>query len=359
VASFETDLRPALDDVRPSLDVVALGRWMDAAGLPGDGTEPAVTPISGGASNEVYRIDRGGVAMALRRPPAEVAEQRGPVMLREARVLAALADTPVPHPQLRAACKDPAVLGTPFYVMGLVDGWSAMTAGRRGPAPFDTDLEARAGLGREIVAGIASLATVDWRAHGLDGFGRPEGFHERQVERWLGQLETYRFRDIPGIDHAAQWLRTHSPRSWTAGIMHGDYSFANVMFCHDLPARLVAIVDWEMATVGDPLLDLGWLLLRWSDPGEDRSGYSFDLDGMFSRREAIEHYAALSGLPVDDIDYYSVLAAFKNAVVLEGGYARYVAGTARNPKMALFGDMVLDMAGKAAATARASRLPAR
>jgi aminoglycoside phosphotransferase (APT) family kinase protein len=337
----------------------ALARWMDGGGLAGTGCAVTIEKISGGASNEIFRIDRGGSSMVLRRPPAALSAERSATMLREARVLQALADTEVPHARLLAVCTDPAVLGSSFYVMELVDGWSPMSAGPRGPAPFDTDPEQRASLGRELVRGIGLLARVDWRAAGLEGFGHPEGFHERQVDRWLKFLRQVAFREIPGVDEAATWLRSHRPRAWQPGVMHGDYSFANVMFRHGAPGRLAAIVDWEMSTVGDPLLDLGWLLMRWSDPGEERRGVSFDLDGMPSRHEVIEQYARETGRDLEEIDYYVALAAFKNAIVLEGGYARYRAGQEDNPKMAAFGQMVLDSAATAARVAGASRLRPR
>ena len=165
-----------------------------------------------------------------------------------------------------------------------------------------------------------------------------------------------RFRDLPGLDEAAVWLRAHTPAEFTPGIIHGDYQFANVMFAHGAPARLPAIVDWEMSTVGDPLLDLGWVLMGWPDPGEPHTASYVDYSGMPSRAELIDCYAGQSGLPVDGLDYYVVLARFKMACVLEAGYARWVEGRAENPKMAAFGDVVLDMARRAAELAGASRL---
>jgi aminoglycoside phosphotransferase (APT) family kinase protein len=255
-----------------------------------------------------------------------------------------------------AACDDPSVLGACFYVMEYVDGWSCMSTSGW-PAPFDHDLEARRGLAWELVDAIGKLARVDWKARGLEGFGRPEGFHERQVDRWLSHLAACRFRDIPGIDEAAAWLRGYRPKSYRPGILHGDYQFANVMYHHGAPARMAAIVDWEMATVGDPLLDLGWVVMGWPNPGEDRATMGYvDYTGMPTRAELCERYARASGLPVDEIDYYVILARFKIAIVLEGGYARYVKGGADNPKMAAFGDVVLDMARKAAELARTTAL---
>ena len=206
---------------------------------------------------------------------------------------------------------------------------------------------------------IANLSRVDWRAGGLEGFGKPEGFLERQVDRWLAHLASFSFRALPGLDEAAAWLRAHTPRSFRPGIIHGDYQFANVMFRHGAPARMAAVVDWEMSTVGDPLLDLGWVLMGWPNPDEDRSqALYFDYSGMQSRAELMERYAKRSGLALDAIDYYVVLARFKMACVLEGGYARYVQGGADNPKMASFGQVVLDMARRAAELAATSKLAA-
>jgi aminoglycoside phosphotransferase (APT) family kinase protein len=347
------------DDARTRglVDPEALARWMDARGLPGAGAPVRARFVSGGASNELFEIRRGDVRMALRRPPREVPKGRNETMLREHRVLAALADTDVPHPRAIAACDDPSVLGACFYLMDFVDGWSPMSTGRTWPAPFDADGEARRGLAWELVEAIGKLARVDWRAAGLEGFGKPEGFLDRQVDRWLAHLRGVRFRDLPGLDEAADWLRGYRPRSYTPGIIHGDYQFANVMFRHGAPARMAAIVDWEMATIGDPRLDLGWVLMGWPDPDEERAGVGYvDYDGMPSRAELTDRYAAVAGLEVDEMDYFVVLARFKIAIVLEGGYARYVQGGADNPKMALFGDVVLDMARRAGELAQTTPL---
>ena len=321
-----------------------------------DRSRDLVRFISGGASNEIFEIARADVRLALRRPPRKVPAGRNEAMLREYRVLAALRDTDVPHTRAIAACDDPTVLGACFYLMEYVDGWSCMN--RQGwPPPFDSDLAARAGLAFELVDAIAKLAQVDWKARGLEGFGRPDGFHERQVDRWLAHLAGFKFRDIPGLDAAAEWLRGYRPKAYRPGIIHGDYQFANVMFRHGGPARMAAIVDWEMATIGDPLLDLAWVVMTWPNPDEDRvsSGY-VDYTGMPTREDLIARYARISGLPVDEMDYYVVLARFKMAIVLEGGYARFVQGGADNPKMEMFGAVVLDMARKAAELAQATRL---
>jgi len=334
----------------------ALARWMDANGLPGAGSPIEARFVTGGASNELFEIRRGDARMALRRPPAKVPKGRNDTMLREHRVLAALKDTDVPHTRVLGACDDPSVIGACFYVMDFVDGWSPMSMGKTWPAPFDTDLGARQGLAWELVDAIARLARVDWRAAGLEGFGKPDGFLDRQVDRWLSHLSGFAFRELPGIAEAAAWLRGHRPRAYTPGIIHGDYQFANVMFRHGAPARMAAIVDWEMATIGDPRLDLGWVLMGWPNPDEDRGVGYVDYDGMPSREDLMERYARTSGLDVDEMDYFVILARFKIAIVLEGGYARYVRGGADNPKMALFGDVVLDMARRAGELAQTTAL---
>lgn len=341
---------------RDLIDAGKLARWMDEQGLPGAGTPLEIGFVSGGASNEIFELRRGDARMALRRPPRRVPRGRNETMLREYRVLRALRDTDVPHSRVLAVCDDPALFGACFYVMEFVDGWSCMNIDGW-PAPFDQDLEARKGLAWELVEAIARLGRVDWKACGLEGFGRPEGFHERQVDRWYAHLDRFKFRELPGLDEAAAWLRGYKPRAWQPGIIHGDYQFANVMYRHGGPARMAAIVDWEMATVGDPLLDLAWVVMGWPNPDEDRSNSTYvDYTGMPSREELIDHYARASGRCVDEIDYYVILARFKMAVVLEGGYARYVQGGADNPKMAAFGDVVLDMARRAAELARATPL---
>ncbi len=170
----------------------------------------------------------------------------------------------MPHTPAVAVCPDASVLGRPFYLMGFVDGWSPMDH-KKWPEPFDTDLDARAGLAYQLAEGIALLSKVDWQAKGLADLGRPDGFHERQVDRWTGFFERIKGREIEGLDVATEWLRTHRPLDFIPGIMHGDYQFANVMFRDGAPAKLAAIVDWEMGTVGDPKLDLAWMVQSWPE----------------------------------------------------------------------------------------------
>ncbi|WP_242422244.1 phosphotransferase family protein, partial [Frankia torreyi] len=187
--------------------------------------------------------------------------------------------------------------------------------------------------------------------------GRPENFHERQVDRWLTFLGAYRFRELPGLDSAADWLRANRPATFEPGIMHGDYQFANVMFQHGAPARLAAIIDWEMTTVGDPLLDLGWALLGWDGEQPRTEGFYLDVSGMPRRAELLEHYERVSGRSTADIDYYLVLANWKLGVVLEKSYAAFSSGGTVDPKVETFGPLVLQLLATAADLARS--LPAR
>ena len=328
------------------IDVDRLARWMDDEGLPGKGESVEHRFIAGGSQNEIYELRRGDLHCVIRIPPAAAPVDRDKGILREWRIIEALDGTEVPHTAAVGVCEDRDVLGRTFYLMGWVDGWSPMNTDGW-PAPFDADLDARKGLAYQLVEGIALLGNVDWRAKGLQDLGRPDGFHERQVDRWTAFLERFKGRELPGFEEARTWLLTHKPIDYIPGIMHGDYQFANVMFRHGGPARLAAMVDWEMGTIGDPKLDLGWVVHSWPDDtssDEDRAGGYVDMVGMPSRDEILAHYSKVSGRQVDDIDYYCVLAKWKLAVVLEQGYQR----RGNDEKLAAFGPIVLELMQSAA-----------
>jgi len=330
----------------------ALAAWMDAAGL-GTGAPLESRFLSGGSQNEIFEITRGDLHAVLRIPPATAGADRDAGITREYRIIEALDGTDVPHTKAIALCEDKTVLGRTFYLMGYVDGWSPMGLARdaanraQWPEPFHTDPAQRRELAFQLIEGIALLSKVDWKARGLSGLGRPDGFHERQADRWTAFLTRIKGRDLPGWDEAAAWLRAHQPLDYIPGIMHGDYQFANVMFCHGGPARLAALVDWEMGTVGDPKLDLGWVACSWPEDtssGDGSVGGYVDLTGMPSRTEILQHYSNVSGRQVDDIDYYNILARWKLATVLEQTYQR----AGHTEKGAAFGPIVIDLCKSAA-----------
>ncbi len=335
------------------IDADVLGHWLDKNDAPGQGERPQLELLTGGSQNTLYRVRRGAARMVLRMPGARADAARVDGLLREIRLVRALRGTDVPHAQLIAADDTGTVLDKPFYVMAEIDGWSPMGGGGW-QAPFDTDLEARAGLAFQLVEGAARLGSVDWRGQGLDGFGRPDGFHERQVDRWLKFLSAYQVRELPGLDVAAEWLRRNRPAHYTPGIMHGDYQFANVMYAHGAPARLAAIVDWEMTTIGDPLLDLGWALLGYDGENPVTEGFYLDMTGMPTRSALLAHYEKISGRPTDDIQYYLVLANWKLGIMLEKTYAASLAPDSKvDPAVAAaMGPMVPQLMATAAELTR-------
>jgi aminoglycoside phosphotransferase (APT) family kinase protein len=371
---------PAIASPAPANPVLAnpgaLAAWLDTAGL-GAGAPLESRFLSGGSQNEIFEITRGDLRAVLRIPPARANADRDNGIIREYRIIEALDGTDVPHTKAIAVCEDKSVLGRAFYLMGFVDGWSPMQLSPGGatprsiirtprgtsdgeanisdvptrrpwPEPFESDIEQRRGLSFQLIEGIALLSKVDWKARGLEGLGRPDGFHERQVDRWTAFLNKFKGRELEGFDEATAWLRAHKPLDYIPGIMHGDYQFANVMFKHGGPARLAALVDWEMGTVGDPKLDLGWVIQSWPEDtsgGDGSVGGYVDLTHMPSRAELLEHYSKVSGRQVDDIDYYNVLARWKLGVVLEQTYQR--AGQ-DSEKAASFGALTVELIKSAA-----------
>lgn len=329
------------------IDTERLAAWMDRAALPGTGEPLSARFLSGGTQNVIFEITRGEHRCVLRMPPAGAPPDRDKGILREWRIIEALDGTDVPHTPAIGVCDDPSVLGRPFYLMGFVDGWSPMDTHGRWPEPFDSDTSARPGLSYQLAEGIALLSKVDWRARGLHDLGRPDGFHERQVDRWIGFLERIKNRPLPGLDAATGWLKAHKPLDFVPGLMHGDYQFANVMYRHGAPAQMAAIVDWEMGTVGDPKLDLGWMVQSWpkdtAHPEDSDMAY-VDMRGMPPRDDVVAHYAEVSGRQVDDLDYYLVLARWKLAIVLEQGFRR----AGEDEKLLAFGPVVTGLMSSAA-----------
>ncbi|HTX94369.1 MAG TPA: phosphotransferase family protein [Mycobacterium sp.] len=319
----------------PSLnpqDLKAVAEWMSEQGL-GEGPLENVYDVTGGTQNVMLRFTRASRPYVLRRGPRHLRPRSNTVMLRETKVLAALAGSNVPHPHLIAVCDDAAVLGDAvFYLMDPVDGFNA---GEGLPPLHASNPDIRFQMGLSMADALAKLGAVDHVAVGLTDFGRPAGFLERQVPRWLSELDSYREYEnypgpqIPGVEQVASWLERTRPASWTPGIMHGDYHAANVMFSRTGP-EVAAIVDWEMCTIGDPLLDLGWLLATWQQP-DGSSVFSHALgtqSGLATTSDLFERYAANTTRDLSHITWYTVLACFKLGIVIEGTLARACAGKA-------------------------------
>ncbi|MFI6480662.1 phosphotransferase family protein [Nonomuraea sp. NPDC050663] len=321
-----------------AIDLAALGTWMDGQGLPRGPIEKA-EPVLGGTQNVMVRFERAGVPYILRRPPLHVRAKSNEVLRRETRILAALEGTGVPAPRLIAAQTDTEPV---FYLMEPVDGFNASTGL---PERHRDDPAIRYRMGLEATSALASLGRVD--PERLPGFGRPEGFLERQVPRWMGELESYGRLDgypgpdIPHLHETARWLEANRPRSFTPGIMHGDYHLANLMFAHDGP-RVAAIVDWEMCTIGDPLLDLGWLVATWPSS-------QLQIPGLPEAEELIACYTSLSDRDHSSIAWYVVMACFKLGIVLEGTHARAFAGKAPKDIGDLLHQTTLDLFARAKA----------
>jgi aminoglycoside phosphotransferase (APT) family kinase protein len=317
---------------RDLVDFEILAEWMDGQGLSGQGFDN-VAPIGGGTQNVMLRLTRGGREYVLRRGPRHLRRKSNDVIRRESRLLTALNSTDVPAPKLIAACDGDTVMGgAVFYLMEPIEGFSPATGL---PELHASDPAIRRQMGLSATAGLAQLGMVDYESIGLADFGKPAGFLERQVPRWLAELESYNQNpgypgpDIPGIDHVADWLERNRPEQGRPGILHGDCHLANMMFRNDGP-ELAALVDWEMSTIGDPLLDLGWQIATWPDGSAISSlvGALAQAGGLPTPQELVAEYSRHSDRDVSNINWYVVLACFKLGIVLEGTHARACAGKA-------------------------------
>ncbi len=286
--------------------------------------------ISGGRSNLTYLVRGGGHEWVLRRPPLGHVLPTAHDMAREFRVLSGIAQTDVPAPRPIALCQDPAVNDAPFYVMTYTPGVVLQDAV---PPDFASKPDERRRVSQTLVDTLVRLHTVDYEAVGLGDFGRPEGYLERQVQRWSKQWEGNKTSELPEIDELCRRLARALPRSPAPTIVHGDYRLGNMALDPNDPGRIVAIFDWEMATLGDPLADLGYTLIYWMEPGEGPGPGATTgapplttQPGAFRRAELVEAYARQSGRDVSAIDFYQVLALYKLAVIGEGIYKRFQLG---------------------------------
>jgi aminoglycoside phosphotransferase (APT) family kinase protein len=293
----------------------------------------SIQRIAGGQSNVTCRVTLIDRTVIVRRPPPGPLPPRAHDVLREYRILAALApDGSVPAPRPLAACDDPSVIGAPFFVMEALDGDAIRF--ELPPTLASAPLETRHAIGIQVVDALAALHTVGPAAVGLSDLGPPAGYVPRQIKRWRGQLEHARVRPVADLDWAADWLESHQPPEPTAvRIVHGDYRLDNVIFSQTPPARLLGIVDWELATLGDPLADLGWLLAFWYEPSDPTPELKIMprvtmQPGFPTRPELIARYGAQTGQCLPELTFYVVFAMWRMAVLLEGHWARHTRGTA-------------------------------
>jgi aminoglycoside phosphotransferase (APT) family kinase protein len=297
--------------------------------VPGGDQELIFELLAGGKSNLTYRVQGSGPdapVWVLRRPPLGHVLPTAHDMTREYRVLSALADTEVPTPRTFALCEDPDVNGAPFYVMEFREG--VVLSGAL-PDGFATTEAQRRDISNALVETLVELHAVVPARVGLGDFGRPDGYLERQVRRWSQQWERSKTDELPEIEELIRRLRVALPQSPAPTIVHGDYRLGNMALDRQDPSRVVAIFDWEMATLGDPLADLGYTLIYWTqpdDPGEPGLSSPTALPGFMSRPEIVAAYAKSSGRDTSAIDFYQVLALYKLAVISEGIYARYLQG---------------------------------
>jgi aminoglycoside phosphotransferase (APT) family kinase protein len=332
----------------PLLVLEPLVEFLSANGLDAPSALSA-TPIGDGHSNVTFVLSTGVV---LRRPP------RGPLppsahdVLREARLLRALEPTPVRVPKVLAVCDDPQLIGAPFYVMEKVVG-EVITNSL--PAALDRPSE-RARIAEELIDALVELHAVDWMSAGLEGFGKPTGYLERQLRRFGGLWEHNRTRELPEVEEIGRWLAANPPASPAATIVHGDYRLGNTMFASDAPAELLAIFDWEMATIGDPLADVGYMVMQWTQPGDPPAKFNLHtvtrLEGFPTREQLVSRYEERSGRSMHALDWYVTLALWKAVVFMEGNYKRALAGSTDDPYLKSFGAGVVEIAQRALEVSR-------
>ena len=320
----------ALDDFGGQIDWDRLNDWIAAHDVPGTGPVTAARKLAGGLQNSVFLITRGGEDTILRRPGKHLKPKSNETILREARVLIALEGSSVPHPYVLATCADPNVIGACFFLMKPLEGFAQ--SGEL-PGQYATDAGWRRAMGQELVKATAALGAVDHVAAGLADLSKHDQWHDRQVQRWRSQLEGYAAtpgydpRELPHVDEVGRWLADNLPTGRRIGLVHGDMQFPNVMFSRKAPV-ISGVLDWELVALGDPLLDLGWILSSWSEAGDPDGKVPMvrPWDGFLSRRELVELYGELSGRDMSEMPWFFALACYKLACLLEGTYAASKAG---------------------------------
>ena len=348
-------------EIEGLIDITALDAWL-ADHYPQLGGGPLdVARLSGGTSMTILKLRRGRSDIVLRMPSIPPREDSIRAISREARLLGALRDSDVPHPKLLMYCADNSPIGAPFILMSFVDGWINFGDVIKAPPAFSQPGETQRSLAFAMVDAIATLRNVDYVAAGLQDFGKPEGFLERQVPRYLKLIDSYKVtenhpgRVIPGLEYVVDWLQRNTPAMSATALIHGDLGFHNILFERQAPARVATLLDWEVATLGDPLLDLARAI--FSFPGKkigSGKGRFGDLSAYPTREELIAHYAARTGADVSAMDYYIVLSIFRLCALVEWNYARAINGRDHSGLAQSIADHILVMMALAEEIARAA-----
>jgi aminoglycoside phosphotransferase (APT) family kinase protein len=341
------------------LDLDALRSWFAAHVAEAGNTPLSASLIAGGRSNLTYRVTDGAHHWVVRRPPLGHVVETAHDMGREYRVMSALQASDVPVPVTRAFCDDLTVVGAPFYVMDEVEGRVV----RSTTELADFDPADALAVSRDLIDVLARLHATDYHAAGLGEFGRPDGFLARNVARWGKQWQANKTRELPAIDELARRVQAALPESGPPAIVHGDYRLENTMLALDAP-EIVAVLDWEMSTLGDPLTDLGLFLVYWvhwgneEDAGPLATGGASGLPGFIGLDEVAARYAAASGRDLSNLDFYIVFAFYKLAVILEGINARFLMGKTLGEGFDQMGTMVISLLDAAFEVANRSEIRA-
>jgi aminoglycoside phosphotransferase (APT) family kinase protein len=325
----------------PLVDPNNLQQWLREK-LGGESVPLEIVRVGDGRSNETFLIRQGKAEYILRRPPHGPLPPTAHDVLREWRMLSALYGSALAVPQPVIACQDTAVIGAPFYLMTKVEGYVIRD---QLPAIFDND-QSRENIAYQLIKTLVTLHSLDFQALGLGDLGRPDGYIARQLKRWTGLWEVNQTRSLPDLEWVSAWLERNLPASPSTTIVHGDYKLDNVVVAPENPPRITAVLDWEMATLGDPLADLGYLFSFWVNAGEPLIPYATDMGkitfqpGFMPKEAAAKLYEELSGRTVANLRFYEVLAIWKLAILREGNYKRYLAGTTANAFYATYEEAV-------------------
>ncbi len=329
-------------------DIGVFTEWLNSA--TGRTGEITVQPMRGGGSCEMFGLELCGERFVIRRAPLAMVADTAHNVVREFKVIQALSGQKARVPELLVSCDDATVLGAPFYIMRFIDG---EVIRRKLPPQYVANPEMQPAIGEEMIDALVELHTFDWKGSAIEEIAKPERFLERQVERWSSQLEGYRTRELAGVDEVAQWLENNRPPVGDLAVMHGDYKIDNAIYSRDLPPRILSLVDFEMTTVGDPLIDLAWCMIFWPEEGNliaiAAPGEPGGMDAKYVQASEvlIDRYADKTGRDMTYFQWYQAFAAWKLGIVLEGSYAKFLSGESTNPNHEFFGFVVDQLMARA------------